>query len=101
LKLLIFPALRVAASQRCASARIENFTSVATGSRPVLFQISQPSGEYAASVKARFFEIVAIEYALRVYFRKVVAGSEAARRLHPCTVINLSTRLRCPTEAPV
>jgi hypothetical protein len=55
---------------------------LAPGKLPVLFQISQPGGPYADPAKVRFFEMLAVEYALKVTFRKVAAGSPAAGHLY-------------------
>jgi hypothetical protein len=55
---------------------------LAPGKRPILFQISQPAGPYADPAKIRFFEMLAVEYALKVTFRKVAAGSPAAGHLY-------------------
>jgi hypothetical protein len=55
---------------------------LAPGKRPVLFQISQPGGPYADPTKVRFFEMLAVEYTLKVTFRKVAAGSPAAGHLY-------------------
>jgi|HubBroStandDraft_1064217.scaffolds.fasta_scaffold26699_2 hypothetical protein len=55
---------------------------LAPGKRPILFQISQPGGPYADPDKIRFFEMLSVEYALRVTFRKVAAGSPAAGHLY-------------------
>ena len=55
---------------------------LAAGNLPTLFQISQPSGPDADPAKIRFFEMLATEYALKVNFRKVAAGSGAALRLY-------------------
>jgi hypothetical protein len=55
---------------------------LASGNLPTLFQISQPGGQYADPAKIRFFQMLAVEYALKVSFRKVAAGSEAAWHLY-------------------
>jgi hypothetical protein len=55
---------------------------LAPGNLPTLFQISQPGGRYADPAKIRFFQMLAVEYALKVSFRKVAAGSEAAWHLY-------------------
>jgi hypothetical protein len=63
-------------------SRIEVDDILAPGNLPTLFQISQPGGPYADPVKVRFFQMLAVEYALKVTFRKVAAGSVAASHLY-------------------
>jgi len=55
---------------------------LAPGNLPTLFQISQPGGPYADPAKVRLFQMLAVEYALKVSFRKVAAGSEAAWHIY-------------------
>jgi hypothetical protein len=62
-------------------SRAEMDDILARGKRPTLFQISQPGGQYADPAKVRFFQMLAVEYALKINFRKIAAGSPAALRL--------------------
>jgi len=56
--------------------------AVAPGSLPTLFQISQATGPFADVNALIAFQNLSVEYAGRVEFRKVAAGSLAAKRLY-------------------
>jgi hypothetical protein len=74
------PIMPIAVPQLASRKEVDDI--LATGNLPTLFQISQPSGQFADPAKVQFFQMLAVEYPLKVNFRKVAAGSGAARRLY-------------------
>ena len=74
------PIVPIGVPQLQSRQQVDNV--LAAGNLPTLFQISQASGQYADPAKVHFFQILAVEYALKVNFRKVAADSAAAARLH-------------------
>ena len=56
------------------------------GDRPTVFQIANATGPDADRIKELFFQEMAVEYLNQVNFRRVPAGSAAARRLTDANV---------------